>query len=46
MVNEVDASGQVVHLDNKLAPQVYLPSLIKFMLTRRKDIQPRLLARN
>lgn len=28
MVNEIDASGQVVHLNNKLAPQVKLQLLI------------------
>ena len=33
MVNEVDTSGQIVHLDNKFAPKVDLPPLITFVLT-------------
>ena len=35
MVNEVDARGQIVHLDNKLAPQVELPHLITCMFEKR-----------
>ena len=40
MVNEVDARGQIVRLDNKLAPQVDLPPLITCMLEKRYLTSP------